>query len=175
MHFKIYIRERRKLNLQITHVTMNDLPTILQIEQQGFTAEEAGSEDSFRERIKKIADTFLVAKANQQVVGFVVGPAVKNKFVTDEMYRRTPDNLSTGGHQLILSIATDPAYRGQGIGSKLLAALTKLSIQHQRKDISLDTLAKNIPFYEANDFHTVGVSSSTHAGETWYNMVKPIK
>ncbi|WP_366512162.1 GNAT family N-acetyltransferase [Limosilactobacillus sp.] len=162
------------MELKITHATMEDLPAIVRIERLGFTAEEAGSEASFRERIEKIADTFLVAKIDQQLVGFVVGPAVANEFVTDEMYERTPNNLPIGGHQLILSIATDPAYRGHGIGSRLLDALTTLSQAHQREDISLDTLTKNIPFYEANGFHTVGVSSSRHAGETWYNMVKPI-
>lgn len=163
------------MTLEITNATMNDLPAIVRIERLGFTAAEAGSEESFAERIQKIAATFLVAKLDQQVVGFVVGPAVEEQFVTDEMYEHTPENLPTGGHQLILSIATDPAYRGRGIGSRLLDALTELSIKHQREDLSLDTLTKNVPFYEANGFKKVGVSASTHAGETWYNMVKPLK
>ncbi|GEO58741.1 GNAT family N-acetyltransferase [Companilactobacillus bobalius] len=158
--------------MEITHVTIKDLPTILRIERLGFTAEEAGTETQYRDRIEKLVDTFLVAKIDNQVVGFVVGPATKQPYVEDWMYEDTPTNLASGGHQIIFTIAIDPKYRGHSIGSKLLDAVEKDAIKHQRETISLTSLDRNIPFYLKNGFENKGVADSDHADETWYNLVK---
>lgn len=160
--------------IKITNVTMADLPAVLTIERAGFSPAEAGTPVAFRDRITKISDTFLVARDGNQVVGFIVGPVTQDKFVTDEMYRRTPKNLPTGGHQLVLSIAVAPEYRRQGVGSRLLSALEKLARNQRRSTISLDSLAENFPFYLVNGFKKAGISDSNHAGETWYHLVKEL-
>lgn len=158
--------------MEITKVTLKDLPAILRIENLGFTAEEAGTKAQYQDRIQKLADTFLVAKIDQKVVGFVVGPATKEAFVEDWMYQHTPENLTSGGHQIIFTIAVDPDYRGHSIGSKLLEAMERLSRENQRESISLTSLDRNVPFYVKNGFENKGVAESEHAGETWYNLVK---
>lgn len=160
--------------MEITNVTMNDLPAILRIERLGFTAEEAGTKNQYQDRINKLADTFLVAKIDEEVVGFIVGPATKEKYVEDWMYEKTPDNLSNGGNQIIFTIAIDPKYRGQSIGSKLLDAIEDNARKHNRKSISLTSLEKNVPFYLKNGFENQGVADSAHAAETWYNLVKKL-
>jgi len=160
--------------MEITTVTMNDLPEILHIENLGFTKEEAGTEEQYRDRISKIADTFLVARMDHKVVGFVVGPAMKEPYVEDWMYENTPNNLRTGGHQIIFTIAVDPEYRGHSIGSKLLAAVEKKARASKRESISLTSLERNVPFYVKNGFENKGVADSDHADETWYNLVKKI-
>lgn len=162
------------MKVKFFYATMADLPALLKIERQGFTPEEAGSEAAFRERIKKIPDTFIVAKADRRLVGFVVGPVAEKAYIDDRLYDHLSANQPTGGNQLVLSIAVDPHYRGHGIGSKLLDELARVDRLHQRKLISLDTLEKNIPFYEANGFEKRGVSPSSHANEIWYNMVKEL-
>lgn len=162
------------MKVSIEHVTAADLDAVVRIERLGFTPEEAGTPAAYRDRIKKLADTFLVAKVDGQVVGFVVGPAVDEQFVTDDMYVHTPTNLPTRGNQLVLSIATDPAYRGHGIGSQLLTALAKNAHAAHRHSISLDSLEKNVPFYEHNGYEKVRVSDSSHANETWYSLVKKL-
>ena len=161
--------------MEITNVTMADLPAILRIERLGFTAEEAGTEAQYRDRIQKLAATFLVAKMDNQVVGFVVGPATEEEYVEDWMYENTPENLQEGGHQIIFTIAVDPEYRGHSIGSKLLDAIDKNARQAKRKSISLTSLERNIPFYEKNGFENMGVADSEHADETWYNLVKQLE
>lgn len=163
------------MNLKIEKTTIKDLPAILKIEQMGFSPAEAGSETSFRDRLQKLSSTFLVAKDGDRVVGFVVAVAAKEKFVLDEMYEETPTNLKTGGNLLILSIAIDPEYRGNGIGSKLLSSLENDARLAHRETISLDSLDHNIPFYEHNGFEKVKVSQSQHANETWYSLVKKLK
>ncbi|AKP03040.1 GNAT family N-acetyltransferase [Companilactobacillus pabuli] len=160
--------------MEITKVTLKDLPEIVRIENLGFTPEEAGTKEQYQDRIEKLQDTFLIARINEQVVGFVVGPAVKEKFVEDWMYENTPKNLPTGGNQIIFTIAVDPNFRGHSIGSKLLKAMENNARKAQRESISLTSLEKNLPFYLKNGFKNLGVADSEHAGETWYNLVKEL-
>ncbi|MGY5340446.1 acetyltransferase [Levilactobacillus spicheri] len=72
--------------MQITDAMAADLPAILRIERLGFSPEEAGSADQYRDRLEKLTGTFLVAKVAGQVVGFVVGPATTAAYVADWMY-----------------------------------------------------------------------------------------
>lgn len=160
--------------MEITKVTLRDLPEIVRIENLGFTPEEAGTKEQYQNRIEKLQDTFLVAHIDEQVAGFVVGPAVKEKFVEDWMYENTPKNLLTGGNQIIFTIAVDLKFRGHSIGSKLLKAMEDNAKKAQRESISLTSLEKNLPFYLKNGFKNLGVADSEHAGETWYNLVKVI-
>lgn len=160
--------------MEITNATLADLPAILRLERLGFTAAEAGSADQYRDRIEQLTGTFLVGKQAGQVVGFVVGPAVDQPYVADWMYDHTPTNLVTGGHQLIFTIAVDPAYRGAGIGSQLLDALSARAVAAHRQSVSLTSLKRNVPFYLKNGFENRGVADSDHAGEVWYNLVKPL-
>ena len=134
--------------MEITKVTLTDLPEIVRIENLGFTPEEAGTKEQYQDRIEKLQDTFLVARIDDQVAGFVVGPAVKEKFVEDWMYENTPKNLPTGGNQIIFTIAVDPKFRGHSIGSKLLKAMEDNAKKAQRESISLTSLEKNLPFYK---------------------------
>ena len=160
--------------MEITNVMPEDLPEILRIENLGFTAEEAGTEEQYRDRINKLSDTFLVAKMDGKVVGFIVGPATKEAYVEDWMYEKTPNNLATGGHQIVFTIAVDPKYRGNSIGSKLLGALEKNARIAKRESISLTSLERNVPFYLKNGFENEGVADSEHADEVWYNLVKKL-
>lgn len=160
--------------MKITNAELADLSAIVAIEQACFSPAEAGSAAAFRERITKLQSTFLVAKEGNQIVGFIVGPASPAEFVEDWMYEKTPNNLASGGHQLVLSLAVAPQWRHRGIGGQLLAALAAVARQAHRETISLDSLAKNVPFYEQNGFTKVGISASSHAGETWFNLVKEL-
>lgn len=162
------------MEIKIERATMKDLPGILRIERLGFSPAEAGTEEAFRERIEKLASTFLVAKIDRQLAEFVVAVASAEEFVQDEMYEQTPTNLRRGGNLLVLSIATDPQYRGHGIGSQLLARLEADARKANRGTIALDSLEHNIPFYEHNGFQRVQTSQSQHAGETWYSLVKAL-
>ncbi|WP_125591196.1 GNAT family N-acetyltransferase [Companilactobacillus jidongensis] len=154
---------------------IDDLSEIMNLERLGFNDAEAGSEEAYRERIEKLHETFLTFKDEYgKVIGFVVGPAVKERFVKDEMYDVTPENLTTGGHQLIFTIAISPDYRGQGIGSKLLKQFELNAQNAGRTSIALTCLEDRIPFYEKNGYVNQGIANSEHGNEIWYNMEKII-
>lgn len=158
--------------MQITPVKMTDLPQIMAIEKAGFSEEEAGSETVYQDRITKLHDTFLVARDGAIVTGFIVGPAVVQRYIEDAMYAATPANLPTGGHQLVFTLAVSPLVRHQHVGSQLLAALESTAKQRGRTSMALTCLEALVPFYERNGFKNQGIAASSHAGETWYNLEK---
>ena len=51
--------------MEITKVTLRDLPEIVRIENLGFTPEEAGTKAQYQDRIEKLQDTFLVARIDE--------------------------------------------------------------------------------------------------------------
>lgn len=112
--------------IKITAVDPQDLPAILRIERLGFNEAEAGTAAQYQARINQLADTFLAARDADQLVGFIVGPVVdaRFKYIEDWMYEANVQNRAQpGGNQMIQTIAVDPDYRGQGIGSSLLQAI----------------------------------------------------
>ena len=88
------------MNLQIRKMTLEDVPTVLVLDQISFSL--PWPERSFRfELTENIASRCWVAEVDGRVVGMVVG-----WLLVDEMH--------------IATIATHPDYRRQGIASKLL-------------------------------------------------------
>ncbi|MBB1078567.1 GNAT family N-acetyltransferase [Limosilactobacillus sp. STM2_1] len=160
--------------MKIEHVVMADLPAILDIERAGFSPAEAGSKAAFVNRIENIPDTFLVAKEEEQVVGFIVGPVTSIPAIDDKYYEHVAPNLPVGDYLCVLSLAVAPEFQRKGIGSQLLSAFVNVARNYHCQQIILDSLAKNIPFYEANGFNKAGISLSNHADETWFNMVKNV-
>jgi ribosomal-protein-alanine N-acetyltransferase len=88
------------MNLQIRKMTLEDVPTVLALDQISFSL--PWPERSFRfELTENTASRCWVAELDERVVGMVVG-----WLLVDEMH--------------IATIATHPDYRRQGIASKLL-------------------------------------------------------
>jgi ribosomal-protein-alanine N-acetyltransferase len=88
------------MNLQIRKMTLEDVPTVLVLDQISFSL--PWPERSFRfELTENTASRCWVAEVDGRVVGMVVG-----WLLVDEMH--------------IATIATHPDYRRQGIASKLL-------------------------------------------------------
>ncbi|UQS86874.1 GNAT family N-acetyltransferase [Nicoliella spurrieriana] len=161
---------------QITfrNAQMNDLNALMQIERTGFSPAEAASEIAMRERIAKLSDTFIVAINAGQLVGFVVGAAYDRRYLDDALYEKSTPNQPTDHYQTVLSIAVLPSERGHGIASELLGRIEMVAKRSNRLAVTLTCLQRLIPFYERNGFVNEGESESSHAGEVWYNMVKPI-
>lgn len=147
------------------------LEQIMTIEQAAFTAEQAASKSAMQERIEKISDTFLVALEGEKVLGYIVGPASKDRYITDELFEEVLPNQATDEVQTVLSLATAEEARGKGIASSLLLELKKVAQMQERKIISLTCLEELIPFYEKHTYLNEGIANSEHAGDVWYNMI----
>lgn len=151
---------------------LGDLDKIMEIEQSGFSPEEAAAREAMKERIEQIPDSFIVAVTDKNSpVGYVVGPVIPERYLYDELFEKTIPNPQNGGYQSILSLVVDPLYQKQGIANQLLTELAKISKEHKREGVTLTCLESLIPFYEKNGYKAEGLSDSQHAGEKWYNMV----
>lgn len=128
------------------------------------------------ERIAVIPDSFIVARNEQnEIIGYVVGPVLKQRYITDDLFEKSVANPTTGGFQSILSLVVHPDYRGKGIAAQLLSELERICVRSKREAITLTCLDYLVPFYEANGYQNEGKSDSVHAGLAWFNMVKEIR
>ncbi|MGT2845683.1 GNAT family N-acetyltransferase [Streptococcus massiliensis] len=158
-------------NTFIRNVLPSDWEDIVRIEEENFSPEEAASPAALRQRLSLIADTFLVVEVENQLAGYVVGPAVANRHLTDDLFEQVVRNPPTGGYIAIQSLSISPAYKGQGLGTLLLAALKEIAKEQNRAGVSLTCHDYLISYYEMNGFNDEGESDSSHGGATWYDMV----
>lgn len=154
---------------------ITDLDQIIKIENTGFSPEEAATKEAMAQRIKTIPDSFILAiDDNENLMGYVVGPVIPERYLYDALFEKTISNPKSGGYQAILSLVVDPAYRKMGLANQILSELARRSKEKERAGITLTCLENLIPFYEKNGYKIEGLSESQHAGETWYNMVQAL-
>ncbi|MGT2833240.1 GNAT family N-acetyltransferase [Streptococcus halotolerans] len=157
--------------MEIRHVDIADWHTISAIESQNFSVEEATRPEVIKERIERISDTFLVAVINDEIAGYIEGPAVPQRYLTDDLFHKVRENSKTGGFIVVTSLSVSKKYQEQGVGTALIAALKDLSVAQNRQGISLTCHDYLISYYEKNGFIDEGESESEHGGALWYNMV----
>lgn len=153
---------------------VSDLAAIMAIETAGFSPAEAATKSSMQARIAAYPETFIVAVVADQVQGYIVGPAIDQRYLTDDLFASAAVNTDTAQYQAVLSLAVAPSRRGQGLGGQLLAELAQVATAQHRRAITLTCLQRLVSFYEANGYRNEGQSASSHAGEVWYNMVKSL-
>ena len=74
--------------MMIRNVCLEDLQDIIDIECENFSAEEAASLKDMKERILTIPDTFLVAEIDGKICGYVEGPAIFQRYLTDDLFHQ---------------------------------------------------------------------------------------
>lgn len=112
------------MEVEISKLTHNDLEGIYEVEKDSFPIPWPIS--SFEEELKNILATYLVAKINNKIIGYI-----GMWFVMDECH--------------ITNIAVLGEYRKQGIASKLINKMLELCKEHQTTYIMLEVRATNIP------------------------------
>lgn len=156
---------------------MADWNVIVDIESQNFSAEEAATPEAIKERIERISDTFLVAVIDDEIAGYIEGPVVSQRYLTDDLFHKVTENPNVGGFIAVTSLSVSENFKGQGLGTALLAALKDLAVAQNRQGITLTCHDYLISYYEMNGFVDEGESESEHGGTLWYNMVweNPVK
>ena len=96
---------------------------------------------------------------------------IAERYLTDDLFHKVVPNASQGGFIAVTSLSISKDFKGQGIGTALIAALKDLSIAQKRQGISLTCHDYLIAYYEMNGFTDEGESESKHGGSSWYNMV----
>ena len=149
----------------IRHARKEDWADVVRIEQDNFSLEEAATPEAILERLETICDTFLIAEIDGKVAGYIEGPVIDKRYLTDDLFHKVTPNASEGGFIAVTSLSVSKEFKGQGVGTALIAALKDLAIAQKRQGISL------IAYYEMNGFTDEGESESNHGGSSWYNLV----
>lgn len=157
--------------MEIRHAQLTDWPVITAIEKVNFSPEEAASPEAMKERLVKISDTFLVAVIEDEIAGYIEGPIVSKRYLTDDLFHKVDPNPKEGGFIAVTSLSVAEPFQGQGIGTALIAALKDLAVSQNRQGIHLTCHDYLIAYYEMNGFSDEGESDSKHGGALWYNMV----
>ena len=141
-----------EIPITIRQVTLSDLDEILAIEEANFSSEEAFSRQSLEESIRKTADTFLVARDENQLVGYILGEAqsLHPKWIA------------------IKSLTIHPDHCGQGLGSLLIAALKQVTVALDYQGIFLQSPDELISYFEMNGFVEEVTESHYGSGSEWH-------
>lgn len=110
--------------ITISRMTKEDLEGVYEVEKDAFPIPWPIS--SFEHELTNLLATYLVAKLNEKVVGYI-----GMWFVMDECN--------------ITNVAVHKDYRNNGIASKLIEEMLKLCKEHQTKYIMLEVRTNNIP------------------------------
>ena len=156
----------------LRNVQAEDLDQLLLIEGEGFSKEEAATKEAMIERIRVIADTFIVAEKDGGIMGYINGPIIHRPYITDDLFETIRENPETGGYQSILGVAVSQKARKQGIARILIEKMEELAVENNRQGITLTCKEELISFYEKLGFVNHGLSESQHGGVRWYNLVK---
>lgn len=112
------------MKIEISKLTHDDLDGIYEVEKDAFPIPWPIS--SFEEELKNLLATYLVAKIENKIVGYI-----GMWFVMDECH--------------ITNIAVHSEYRKNGIATKLINEMLKLCKEHGTNYIMLEVRASNIP------------------------------
>lgn len=158
--------------ISLRNVVLTDLEQLLFIENEGFSIEEAATKEAFLERIQLIPDTFIVAEKEGEILGYINGPVISQRYITDNLFKEIKTNPKRGGYQSVLGLAVSEQARHQGIAKILIKKMEELVKENERGGITLTCKQELVSFYEKFGFINHGRSDSTHGGVTWYNMIK---
>lgn len=148
-----------EIPITIRQATLSDLKEILAIEEANFSSEEAVSRQSLEECIRKSAGTFLVARDENQLVGYVLGALVSRS------YTQTSGNLE------IKRVAIHPDHRGQGLGTLLLATLKQVAVEEGVKCLRLTCPDDFLSYFEMNGFVEEEVPEALYASSSEWNLI----
>ena len=141
-----------EIPITIGRATLLDLEEIVAIEESCLSSEEIVSYEFLEESIRKIADTFLVARDQNQLLGYVLGES-------------HPTWIE------IRSFAIHPDHRGQGLGTLLLASLKQVAVEGGYEYLRL-ACPDNLPsYFEMNGFVEEEVPEASCARFSGLNLI----
>lgn len=160
------------MNYQIRNATLEDLDAITAVEATCFPPAEAADKNSFQLRITTFPESFFLAETmDGEIIGFINGCMTNESVLKDELYHNVSLHNPDGDYQTIFGLDVLPAYRRQGIATALMNHLIEISKKRQKKGLILTCKDHLIHYYETFGYQHQGVSSSTHGGAIWNDML----
>ena len=145
-----------EIPIKIIQVSKSDLAEVVALQASSFPAEKQQPSHILEESIRKYADTFLLARDENQLLGYVLGSPQPNN----------PQCLE------ISSLVIKADHQRQGLGTLLLAALKDVAVELDYKGIRLESPSELLSYFEMNGFideETSLYATSQGVSMIWFN------
>ena len=146
-----------EIPIKIIQASKSNLAEIEVLQASVFPAEKQQPSHIhiLEESIRKCADTFLLARDENQLLGYVLGgPQPHN-----------PQCLE------IHSLVIDTDHQRQGLGTLLLAALKDVAVKQDYKAIRLKSPDELLSYFEMNGFIDEEETDSLYAASQGFSMI----
>ena len=142
-----------EIPIKIIQASKSDLAEIETLQATSFPAEKQQPSHILEESIRKCADTFLLARDENQLLGYILSsPQLDN-----------PQCLK------IHSLVIEADHQRQGLGTLLLAALKQVTVELDFQGILLQSPDELLSYFEMNGFVEEEVTGSQYdSGSEWY-------
>ena len=142
-----------EIPIKIIQASKSDLAEIEELQASSFPAEKQQPSHILEESIRKCADTFLLARDENQLLGYVLsGPQTHN-----------PQCLE------IHSLVIEADHQRQGLGTLLLAALKDVAVELDYKGIRLESPSELLSYFEMNGF--IDEETSLYVTSQGFSMI----
>lgn len=144
-----------EIPIKIIQASKSDLAEIEALQASSFPADKQLTPHILEESIRKCADTFLLARDENQILGYVLGgPSPHN-----------PQCLEI--HSLVIKAD----HQRQGLGTLLLAALKDAAVELEYRGIRLNSPDDLLSYFEMNGFIDVEVTDSLYVASQGVSMI----
>ena len=142
-----------EISIKIIQASKSDLAEVVALQASSFLTEKQQPSHILEESIRKSADTFLLARDENQLLGYVLGGP----------YPHNPKCLEI--HFLVI----DTDHQRQGLGTLLLAALKDVAVELDYKGIRLESPSELLSYFEMNGF--IDEETSLYATSQCFSMI----
>ena len=144
-----------EIPIKIIQASQSDLAEVVALQTLYFPAEKQQPSHILEESIRKCADTFLLARDENQLLGYVLGGPYPHK----------PQCLEI--HSLVIKAD----HQRQGLGTLLLAALKDVAVKLDYKGIRLKSPDELLSYFEMNGFIDEEETDSLYAASQGFSMI----
>ena len=142
-----------EIPIKIIQASESDLAEVVALQATSFPVEKQQSSHILEESIRKCADTFLLARDENQLLGYILGGP----------YPHNPQCLE------IHSLVIEADHQRQGLGTILLAALKEVAVELEYKGIRLKSPDELLSYFEMNGF--IDEETSLYATSQGFSMI----
>ena len=144
-----------EIQIKIIQASKSDLAEIEVLQASSFPAEKQQPSHILEESIRKCADTFLLARDENKLLGYILSSPQSDN----------PQCLK------IHSLVIEADHQGQGLGTLLLAALKDAAVELEYRGIRLNSPDELLSYFEMNGFVDVEETDSLYAASQGVSMI----
>ena len=144
-----------EIPIKIIQASKSDLAEVETLQASSFPAEKQQPSHILEESIRKCADTFLLARDENKLLGYILSSPQSDN----------PQCLK------IHSLVIEADHQGQGLGTLLLAALKDAAVELEYRGIRLNSPDELLSYFEMNGFVDVEETDSLYAASQGVSMI----